>query len=179
MARSWLKVEGTVGDHPKVVALAGLYAVHPDLVVGPLVRWWHYCTEYGRAGEPAKCHADVMRSYFAPVVKLSRALTIPDVVDALRSVGLMDEDGNPNDWQDYGGAILAKRAQDAGRQRVKRAIAKGSSEVRHADVTRQSRGRVEKAFTASPGEKAKASPEHIRATFKAVLAQSADDRASA
>lgn len=139
MARTWLKVEGSVSKHPKVRVFASLYGVKPQLVVGFLIDWWDFCTEFGKAGEPAKCHSDDLRDMFRDVLSISTVLVVPDVVKALRESGLMDENGDPHDWQEYAGSVLTKRAQDAQRQRLCRAAKAGKLPNGHSDVTLQSR----------------------------------------
>jgi hypothetical protein len=129
VARTWLKVEGALGRHPKVRMLAERYGVHPYLVVGFLLAWWDYCAEFARpfadgsrtVREPsASCPRAVLAEFAAPLAAASREVVVPDIVDALKEVGLMDAAGAPNDWQVYTGALLARRARDADRVRASR-----------------------------------------------------------
>lgn len=124
MSRFWLRVDAALPRHPKVIALAGAYGLPmpegPALVVGFLVSWWGYCTEFGRNGISARCPQDVLTAFAAPLVKLSRLSVVPEIAVALKNAGLMDRDGLPNDWQDWSGQLLKRRKSDADRKRKSR-----------------------------------------------------------
>lgn len=122
MPRLYLKVEGGIHRHPKVLRLVEVFQLPelegPDLVVGFLMRWWHYCAEYaGGDGKPADCPRNVLRDLARALLGKSAAVVTPDLVQTLREARLMDQHGRPWDWQDYTGALLARRAKDAERKR--------------------------------------------------------------
>ena len=122
--RLYLRVEASLPRHPKVLRLAESFDlppdVGPDLVVAFLLRWWGYCAEFGSGGKPADIPRSLRDEFSRPLYKYSERDgddEPPDLDQLLREVGLMDPDGNPHDWQDYTGKLLALRAADAERKR--------------------------------------------------------------
>jgi hypothetical protein len=175
--RTWLRVEGSIVRHPKVVLLASYYGVHPYLVCGFLLAWWDRSTEFASAGRPAPVSADTLASLAQPVLQGSDKVIVPTITDGLKRAGLMDEDGNPNDWEEYTGSLLTKRAKDAQRKRLAREATKAiSGEVsggRPGDVvgTSARKSRVEnkqKDIGTYTGKKQPTplSPEDVRAAWK-------------
>ena len=138
MSRAWLKVEGSLWRHPKVIQLAKLYDVEPYLVCGFLLAWWEYCTDFAASGASVECPLDVLTGFAQPIMRQTRKTTVPAIRDALITCRLMDETGAPHDWQDYSGALVSKRAKDAQRKKVDRAVSKGLSDGRpHLEKRRE------------------------------------------
>lgn len=122
MPRLWLKVEPAILEHPKTVALAELYGVHPYTICGFLVAWWGYCAHYEVA-----CPESKVQQFAEPVLRLASEMAVPDINEALTQVGFMGPDRLPNDWEDYTGGLLERRAKDRRRQDKRRGrIARGS-----------------------------------------------------
>jgi len=174
VARAWLKVEGALGRHPKVRALAERYGVHPYLIVGFLVAWWDYCADFGSGERPANCSRTVLAEFAQPIMAAAREAVVPDIADALREVRLMDAHGHPKDWQDYTGALLTKRAKDAERMRTVREQSKDGRVLEKSRVE-ESRGEGE-GVSASKASRpsAKQKPLRSRASEKATAAAPPD-----
>lgn len=110
--------------------MASIYGVEPYLIVGFLVAWWDYCTEFSTAGEAVECPMDVLTDLAAPIWRSTKMVTALSIQDALKTCRLMDENGHPHDWQEYSGALVTKRAKDAQRKKMERSVSRGLSDGR-------------------------------------------------
>src|ERR1041384_2575179 len=143
MARTWLQVETVLPDHPKTRKLAKLWRCHPYMVGGFLLKLWGYCLEYQADGNVDGRPADVLDELAAPC--LGQLLgTHATVRESLEEAGFVDPDGRLHDWEDYSGALFARRAKDRDRKRLARA-------KRPKDKKRTGRGHTkERARTSAP-----------------------------
>lgn len=138
MTRTWLPIEIALAGHRKTKALARLWHCHPYMVVGFLVSLWGYCLEFQSDGRLADVPNEDLDELAAPCLA-GVVGTHPPTRAALERTGFLDPDGRLHDWQDYAGALVARRQKDATRKRAKRQMSAGHP----ADVRRTSEATVQ------------------------------------
>jgi len=112
---AWLKVDETLCDHPKVLALADALRLDKDSVTGKLLRLWTWALNNREDGILAKRDAETIAEVMRFKGKAQR------LMDALIVAGFLDETDDGwciHDWSDYAGNYVEKRAQTA--ERVKK-----------------------------------------------------------
>jgi hypothetical protein len=129
---SWFKVDGDLPGHPKVLRLAALTGMEPDLVVGKLNRLWGWAQKYAEDGDLSR---------FDPT-EISLALGIPPGIDFLKNLiacGFVDSYPYTriHDWWDYIGPWLnAKYKRSPAKwKRIRRLYNTPVSQHRHVTVT--------------------------------------------
>lgn len=125
MARTWLKVEPAVVQHPKTARLAALLSVTPHAAVGILIELWGYCQEFQGDGDVTSCPQDVLRRVLGT--------SADNPIEVLQKCGFVDADGKLHDWDEYAGALVERRRKEAARKRLER-------KQRRQDIRRTSAG---------------------------------------
>lgn len=125
----WLKVEETLCDHPKVIALSAALGLDKDAAAGKLLRLWTWALRHREDGflkkEDASTIAEVMRFSNKPA-RLLRALVQSGLIDAVKGGYMI------HDWTDYAGSYVEKRAAAAERKQRER-LSKRMESARKAE----------------------------------------------
>ena len=103
---AWLKVDETLCDHPKVLALADALRLDKDSVTGKLLRLWTWALNNREDGILAKRDAETIAEVMRFKGKAGR------LIQALVEAGFLDENVEGwriHDWTDYAGSYIEKR----------------------------------------------------------------------
>ena len=138
----WIRVDGNLGGHPKILQLAELLSVPIPMAVGYVVMLWGWAVQYAPEGgpvTPAVCSVCARGGYGDKRV----TMRVARLHAALVTVGLIDQDGMLHDWHVYQGAIVEKRERDrehARKSRDRRAtVARPSQSDRATVATHETR----------------------------------------
>jgi DnaD/phage-associated family protein len=112
---AWLKVDETLCDHPKVLALADSLKLDKDTVTGKLLRLWTWALNNREDGILARRDAETVSEVMRFKGKAQRLM---DALVAARFLDETDDGWRIHDWADYAGNYVEKRAQTA--ERVKK-----------------------------------------------------------
>tara|TARA_Y100000310_G_scaffold50965_2_gene47052 strand:- start:9920 stop:10684 length:765 start_codon:yes stop_codon:yes gene_type:complete len=129
---AWIQVDQSLIRHRKILALGRSLSVTRTSAVGHMVSFWCWALDNAPGGLLAS-ESDEAIATGADWDGEPEAF-----VEAVVEAGFIDREGGAlhiHDWHDYAGKLVAKRRLDADRQRRRRS----------QDVTRTSRGRVEKS----------------------------------
>jgi hypothetical protein len=123
---AWIESHQEMRQHPKTRRLARRLGVSLPAAIGHLHLLWWWALDYAQDGKLARfCETDIAEACEWPGAP-------SDLVAALVETHWLDADEQHiHDWEEYSGALLRRRAQNAERKRRERA--------RHADVTDPSR----------------------------------------
>ena len=107
----WIRVDGNLAGHPKVLRLAEVLHVPRATALGYVVGLWCWAVQYAPTGGPVTpAHASVcMRD---GIGRAPSAQRVARFYEALVECGFIDQDGILHDWHIYQGAIVEKRERD-------------------------------------------------------------------
>ncbi len=138
----WIRVDGNLAGHPKILHLAELLSVPIPMAVGYVVMLWGWAVQYAPEGgpvTPAVCSVCARGGYGDKRV----TTRVARLHAALVTAGVIDPDGMLHDWHVYQGAIVEKRERDrehAKKARDRRAtIARATPEDRATVATHETR----------------------------------------
>ncbi len=125
----WIRVDGNLGGHPKIVRLAKALRVSRAAALGHVVALWGWAVQYAPVGGPLTVSEASGGSLWSG--------SETRLWDAMVACGLIDQDGMLHDWHVYQGAIIEKRERDrehARKSRDRRATVARSSQSDRATV---------------------------------------------
>ena len=141
---AWLKVEQSIRDHRKVLALAGRLDIEPPHAIGHLLSLWLWAIDNAPDGDLSRVTSKVIAKTVARASQWSGDAC--DFMNALIEAGWLDSANDSiaiHDWSDYVGSLIEcrdiKRLQARERQKRRREKLKDGDENSHAFVTRDSR----------------------------------------
>jgi hypothetical protein len=137
---AWLEAHQELRDHPKTKRAARMLGISRPQMIGHLLCLWWWCMDYAEDGDLSDFDS-------ADIADAADWEGDPETfIDALVKCGPADRSGflvcgdgtvTVNDWQDYGGKYVTKRAQ--GRERQRNYRERNATVTRYGGVTNAAR----------------------------------------
>ena len=116
---TWIRVDVTLTQHPKVGRLSRALQCSRDEAVGVMVRVWSWSTAYAADGDLSRFESAELQDE----IGYERAPLFGEMplLEALTAAGFLDADMTLHDWHEHNGVMADRRRANAERMAERRA----------------------------------------------------------